>query len=354
MTNVLAIPQQQGGALAQSQGSGRMAVADIISHVAMVQEVMRAVMKPDVHYGVIPGTDKPTLLKQGAEVLCMAFRVADTYQVEDLSTAETVRYRVTCTGAHQVTGLVLGTGMGEASSGEEKYKWRKAYKEEFEATPANLRRSKNGYNKVKKETYSTLQVRTEPADLANTILKMANKRAKIAMTINVTACGDMFGQDLEDMDEALRDHLTRHNPDGAAATAKQGLPGYSDEDFAGHMVVWTKVIKAGKKDVAGVLATVSTVAALTEPQIEAIKNIPAELAKAAAPGTSKAESSPADSKKADSLPPMVYADVADALTAATTKEELAAAAALIPRVTDAAFREELNGMHAELAGGITQ
>ena len=28
-------------------------------HVATVQEVMRAVMKPNVHFGTIPGTDKP-------------------------------------------------------------------------------------------------------------------------------------------------------------------------------------------------------------------------------------------------------------------------------------------------------
>jgi len=63
--------------------NGRMAVSDIIQHVAVVQEVMRAVMKPDVHYGKIPGTDKPTLYKAGAEVLCMVFRIADTYEVTD-------------------------------------------------------------------------------------------------------------------------------------------------------------------------------------------------------------------------------------------------------------------------------
>lgn len=351
MTTALAV--QQGGALA-STISGRMAVADIISHVAMVQEVMRAVMKPEVHYGVIPGTDKPTLYKQGAEVLCMAFRVADSYQVEDLSTADVVRYRVTCTGVHQGTGLVLGTGMGEASSGEEKYKWRKAYEPEFNETPANMRRKKSGFNKAKKETYSTFQVRTEPADLANTILKMANKRAKIAMTINVTACGDMFGQDLEDMDEALRDHLTRHNPDATTATAtgkeKAGLPGQSDEEFAKNMVIWTKVIRLKKKDVDGVLATVATVSTLTEAQIQAIRDIPAQLAKEAVPATAEA----ATVAKPEALPPLVYADVADALTAATTPEQLAAARALIERVSDAAFREELMGMHAELAEGMAQ
>ena len=257
-----ALVKHEAGALAQTS---RMAVADIISHVAMVQEVMRAVMKTEVHYGVIPGTDKPTLYKQGAEVLCMAFRVADSYQVEDLSTADVVRYRVTCTGVHQVTGLVLGTGMGEASSGEEKYKWRKAWDEEFNATPANLRRIKSG-------KYTTKQVRTEPADLANTILKMANKRAKIAMTINVTACGDMFGQDLEDMDEALRDHLTRHGEERAAPAqpARQEPPAWPDDKFAAQFERWKKAIEGGLKTADEILTLARSKGALTDAQVKSI------------------------------------------------------------------------------------
>ena len=263
--NAVVEMKHTGGALA-AQSQGRMAVADIISHVAMVQEVMRAVMKPEVHYGIIPGTDKPTLYKQGAEVLCMAFRVADSYQVEDLSTADTVRYRVTCIGTHQTTGIVLGTGMGEASSGEEKYKWRKAFDDEFNATPENLRR-------IKKGKYTTKQVRTEPADLANTILKMANKRAKIAMTINVTACGDMFGQDLEDMDEALRDHLTRHGGDaeGAAAKAKPALPTYSDEAFAKNLPIWRGLIESGKKTAEQVIKNVNLLNVMTEEQMAMVR-----------------------------------------------------------------------------------
>lgn len=258
---------KQTGALAQA--SGRMAVADIISHVALVQEVMRAVMKPDVHYGIIPGTDKPTLYKQGAEVLCMAFRVADTYQVEDLSTADTVRYRVTCTGVHQVNGVVLGTGMGEASSGEEKYKWRKAWDEEFDATPAIMRRIKSG-------KYKTKQVRTEPADLANTILKMANKRAKIAMTINVTACGDMFGQDLEDMDEALRDHLMRHGKDQQnepQPQARAELQPYSAADFTKNLTAWRNAIASGKTTPDNLIAMVSTKGVLSEAQKQGIRDL---------------------------------------------------------------------------------
>jgi len=262
-----ALQTKPAGALAHTQNSGRMAVADIIAHVATVQEVMRAVMKPDVHYGTIPGTPKPTLYKQGAEVLCMVFRIADSYQVEDLSTADVVRYRVTCSGNHQINGVVLGAGMGEASSGEEKYKWRKAIcKEEFDETPANMRRVKHSRGKGG-TTYKQDQIRTETADLANTILKMANKRAKIAMTINVTACGDMFGQDLEDMDEALRDHLTRHESDIPSTPATPAtLPPYSDADFEKNLPAWRKLIESGRKTAGEILFTVASKAVMSEEQ----------------------------------------------------------------------------------------
>lgn len=255
-----------GGALSASQSGGRMAVADIIQHVAIVQEVMRAVMKPDVHYGTIPGTPKPTLYKAGAEVLCMVFRVADNYEITDLSTADTVRYRVNCIGVHQVSGVVLGSGLGEASSGEEKYKWRKAVcKEEFDETPVNMRRIKHARGKGG-TTYKQEQIRTEQADLANTILKMANKRAKMAMTLNVTAASDCFNQDLEDMDAALVDHLTRHDSDEPPAGAKPDLPPYSDEAFTKNLPVWRGLIESGKKTASAVIKNVSLVAVLSEEQ----------------------------------------------------------------------------------------
>lgn len=191
------------------QQAGRMSAAEVTQHAIAVQEVMQAVMKEGEHYGTIPGTDKPTLYKAGAEKLCMTFRIADEYRIEDLSTGDLIRYRVTCIGRHQLTGVELGSGMGEGSTGEEKYRWRKAVcQEEFDATPANLRRVK--YARGKGGSFHTInQIRTEPADLANTVLKMACKRAKMAMVLNVTAASDCFTQDLEDLTEELREHLTQ-------------------------------------------------------------------------------------------------------------------------------------------------
>jgi len=181
--------------------------AEVVAHAKTVQQVMQAVMKPNVHYGAIPGAgDKPTLLKSGAEVLCMTFRIADRYEVTDLSRDGAIRYRVNCIGEHQTTGATLGSGMGECSTDEEKYRWRKAVcKEEFDATAETHRRMKFG--RKAGGHYTVQQIRTEPADLANTVLKMACKRAKIAMVLNVTAASDMFSQDLEDLDAELVRHL---------------------------------------------------------------------------------------------------------------------------------------------------
>lgn len=224
--------------------AGRMGVTEVLAHVSAVQHVMRAVMKEEVHFGRIPGTDKPTLYKQGAEVLCLSFKIAPRYRVEDLGTADTARFRVTCEGIHSPTGTVMGEGLGECSGAEEKYRWRKAVcAEEFEATPEGLRRIKFG--RKQGGHYTVNQVRVEAADVANTILKMAKKRALIDMVLTVTAAGDMFSQDLEDLDATLREHLTEDEQVAAAKVVqdewvkKAGASRSTDE--------LTRVMKEGVK-----------------------------------------------------------------------------------------------------------
>lgn len=177
--------------------------AELKTHIQLIKQVQRDVMKEHVHFGKIPGTPKPTLYKAGAEVLCATFRIAPTYDSEDLSNEDMIRYRVTCRGTHQNTGILLGDGVGECSTMEEKYKWRKAGDREFEATPENRRRIK--FARGRDGEYEVKQVRTEPYDLANTVLKMAAKRAQVAMTLNVLAASDMFAQDLEDGPTGLSD-----------------------------------------------------------------------------------------------------------------------------------------------------
>jgi hypothetical protein len=177
-----------------------LTAVQVRANVQLVQQVMQSVMKEGTHYGVIPGTDKPTLLKPGCEVLMATFRIAVDPIVDDLSTADEIRYRVRCVGTHQTSGTVMGTGIGECSSNEEKYKWKRCYnKKEFDATPEDRRRIK--YFKDNEAQ----QIRVEPADVANTILKMAKKRALVDFTLTALAASDCFSQDLEDMDPAILD-----------------------------------------------------------------------------------------------------------------------------------------------------
>lgn len=166
-------------------------------------EVQKKVMKNDVHYGIIPGCQKPSLYKPGAQLLCMTFQVGSKpCLVEDLSSTGEKNYRVTVEIFDQKTGNVLGYGIGECSSMEDKYAWRKAVcEEEFKATPDHMRREKFFKGKGGNGHYTVQQIRTNPHDVANTVLKMAEKRAFIDGALNVLSASEVFTQDIEDLPE---------------------------------------------------------------------------------------------------------------------------------------------------------
>ena len=211
--------------------------SEIKDRVQAIQHLMNEVLKPGTKendwsgdYGVIPGTgSKPSLWKSGSEQILAMFEIAVEPVVEDLSTDDCFRYRVTARLTHAATGNFLGAGVGECSSDETKYKWRKTYnKQEFESTDPARRRMKYSQYKdgqgmwVDKEE---MQVRQEPADLANTILKMAKKRAQIDATLTVTGASSMFDQDLEDLTEEQKQSMqdrkqTRGKKEKPAAQVK--------------------------------------------------------------------------------------------------------------------------------------
>ena len=177
----------------------RLTAPQIRADVNLIQEVMKAVMIDKVHYGTIPGCgDKPTLLKPGAEKIASTFRLAVEPQVEELSKEDECRFRVVARVTSQINGAYLGSGIGEASTNEEKYKWRKVVsKDEWNATAEDRRRVKYSRD------YTTDQIRTNPADVANTVLKMAKKRALIDAVLTITAASDCFTQDIEDLPEEV-------------------------------------------------------------------------------------------------------------------------------------------------------
>ena len=165
-------------------------------------------MKEDEHYGVIPGTQKPTLLKPGAEKLCLAFRLDPDYEIiREVREKDFIAYTVKCTLAHIPTSQEIASGIGSCNSKETKYRYRsqntgKPVPKEYwdKRDSAILGGSQYTVRKKDKQWLIFEQIENEnPWDVDNTLIKMACKRALVAATLNATAASDIFTQDIEDM-----------------------------------------------------------------------------------------------------------------------------------------------------------
>lgn len=211
-------------------GSRSLTAADVRAQVNLMQDVMLEVMKDGTHFGVIPGTKQKSLYKAGAEKIMSTFRLAADPEVTDLGREGEIHYRVKVS-IRSASGQFLGAGIGECSSSEEKYAWRGAvHSKEWDATPENRRRVK--YLRDGREIQ---QVRTNPADVSNTILKMAKKRGLTDGVLTVTAASDLFTQDIEDLpDEVVAEIVGRSGPQSAVAAAavQQTIPTGPDRDVA--------------------------------------------------------------------------------------------------------------------------
>lgn len=172
----------------------------LISRLALIQDVMKNVMKEGQDFGTIPGTPKPTLYKPGAEKLCVTFRLApDDPIIESVpELSGDIRYRVRVP-LRASDGSLVAVGVGECSTGEEKYHWRRpVHDSEFQSAPEDQRRQK-----WTRDGDLWNQVRVNPADVANTVLKMAHKRAYVHVVIMATAAGAIFTQDIEDLPDGV-------------------------------------------------------------------------------------------------------------------------------------------------------
>jgi hypothetical protein len=218
---------------------------EIRTQVNTIQSVLKEVMQKDVHYGVIPGCKEPSLYKPGAEKIMATFRLSAEPFATDLSTLDCIRYQVTVRLVSP-TGVFVGAGIGECSTNEDKYKWRRAVcDEEWEETEPSRRREKWGRDWKKNQSYKTKQVRTEPADLANTVLKMAKKRAQIDAVLTATAASDIFTQDIEDLPaEYLQDEQPKQRPAPQPKTVSDIQKGFANEKQ--QNLLFAKLKNAGK------------------------------------------------------------------------------------------------------------
>jgi hypothetical protein len=222
----------------------------------MIEFVKSAIMVDGVDYGTIPGTDKPTLLKPGAEKLASFFglslKLEVVEKVEDWEGSEhggepLFYYWYRCQAWRGIT--LIAEADGSSNSRETKYRWRwvpetdlpdrldksrlqkrggsivepafaveKAettgrfgkpaeYWEKFRTaiengTARRVRKPKKGGGEMEAWEIESWLYRIPNEDITsqiNTIQKMAQKRAIVAATLLAVNASEFFTQDVEDL-----------------------------------------------------------------------------------------------------------------------------------------------------------
>ncbi len=214
-------PAVQALAPAVQQGDHRINVSEVKARTNALANLMSSVLQKDIHYGVIPGTPKPTLYKPGAEKIAVLFQLAPSFHREVFYNDEHLTIISTCTLRHQGSGNVIAEGEGMCTTQETKYAYRQATRKCPECGKATIIKGKQEYGggwlcfakkggcgykwpDGAKEIESQSEEREENPNLGdtyNTVLKMANKRAFVAAILFATAASDIFTQDIEDFPE---------------------------------------------------------------------------------------------------------------------------------------------------------
>ena len=194
--------------------------------LAEFQEFVKEYLVPEEDYGTIPGTQKPTLLKSGADKLCELYGLADDFTIEARvenygAEPPLFDYTIKCSLTARRDGRLVGTGFGSCNSWEGKYRWRETRRKcplcGKEAIIKGKEEWGGGWTCWKKkdgcgakfteddkaitEQKAGKEINDDVPTIKNTILKMAKKRAKIDAVIAVTRSSGIFTQDMEDIVE---------------------------------------------------------------------------------------------------------------------------------------------------------
>lgn len=198
-------------------------VSQILAQMQAVTQLIKDAMVDNRHYGTIPGTGKPTLLKPGAEMLCMMFGLSAQFTVSEREFPNGHReFLVNCSlvDSH---GRVRGMGLGSCSTMEKKYRWRSSEIKCPECGKETVIKGRAEYGGgwicfAKKGGCGAKYADQDPAivdqprgtvenpdiaDIYNTCLKMGKKRSHIDATLTTLGASDFFTQDLEDLAEML-------------------------------------------------------------------------------------------------------------------------------------------------------
>ncbi len=256
MTQEIAKQEERPQELEQARFMPVMSIGVAINRRNTIVEAVQKLMQDGQDYGTIPGTQKPTLLNPGADKLNNLFGLVPRFFINEKEEDWTgerhggepmFAYTVTCQ-LHRGDYL-MGEGSGSCNSWESKYRYRKSERTCPSCGQASIIKGKSEYGGgflcfAKKGGCGAKFKDNDPAiteqvvgkvtnpeifDQVNTILKMANKRAKIAATLNATSAHEFFTQDMEDIQqepqpEYAPPHQQRQQPQTAQADPQPEVP----------------------------------------------------------------------------------------------------------------------------------
>lgn len=177
-------------------------VVQTLQKIAQFQQIVKSTLKSGQDYDTIPGTNKPTLLKPGAEKIGMLFGVNPEYdfleKIEDYNN-DFFAYDIRCTLFKN--GQPVSQGVGSCNSKEKKYRWVNVKESEIPShiDKSTLAQTTDSYGRTKYKMEND-----DVCSLVNTILKMAKKRAFIDATLQLAALSEIFTQDVEDMKDLIQ------------------------------------------------------------------------------------------------------------------------------------------------------
>lgn len=234
-------------------------IQELIAQKKMVDQLIAELMEPGVDYGIVPGTDKPTLYQSGAEKLCQLFNLRpewekvydeiDTGRPDDEGKSGHFSVLSICRLYSMRTDKLRGEGRGRCSTREAKYAYRRGSMKCPACDKETIRKSKaedqgagfycwskiggcgrqfreadenaevQAHLQVLKETKVGRVPNEDLADTYNTVEKMADKRSFVAAVKTATGTSARFTQDMEDAEETGEEA-----PRGQRHRQQQGRP----------------------------------------------------------------------------------------------------------------------------------
>ena len=223
--------QAPGLALAPQVNAG-----ELVARLDMIRDAADKAMREGVDFGNVPGTDKPTLFKPGAEKLGVLFQL-DVQLVNDKTfDGDHLTVVSSATVYHAPTGSRLGYGEGVCTTKERKYAYRKQERTCPSCGEAAVIKGKaeygggwlcwkkrdgcgakfpDGDKSIEDQAAGEIDNPDLP-DLWNTVVKMAEKRARVDAVLAVTGASALFTQDMEDTATQTSEAQTESRPQAAA------------------------------------------------------------------------------------------------------------------------------------------